>query len=94
MYEISQLETLEVIGPQPNPVLYVVANPVRGLLDRKRLEEHVPSSHEGKRNPQQTNAKDTGTMCVPSRNLAPTYFNEDSELLPVAPVAQRYLVTL
>ena len=26
------------------PVLYVVANPVRGLLDRKRSEEHLPSS--------------------------------------------------
>ena len=30
------------------PVLYVVANPVRGLLDRKRSEEHLPSSNESK----------------------------------------------
>ena len=36
------------IGPQPYPVLYVVVNPVRGLLDRKRSEEHLPSSNESK----------------------------------------------
>ena len=36
------------IGTQPYPVLYVVANPVRGLLDRKRSEEHLPSSNESK----------------------------------------------
>ena len=29
------------IGPEPYPVIYVVANPVRGLLDRKRSEEHL-----------------------------------------------------
>ena len=34
------------IGPQPYPVIYVVANPVRGLLDRKRSEEHLQSSNE------------------------------------------------
>ena len=28
------------IGPQPYPVIYVVANPVHGLLDRKISEEH------------------------------------------------------
>ena len=27
-------------------VIYVVANPVRGLLDRKILEEHLQSSNE------------------------------------------------
>ena len=38
------------IGPQPYPVIYVVANPVRDLLlDRKRSEEHLPSSNESKR---------------------------------------------
>ena len=34
------------IGPQFYPVIYVVANPVRGLLDRKRSEEHLQSSNE------------------------------------------------
>ena len=36
------------IGPQPYPVIYVVANPVRGLLDRKISEEHLHSSNESK----------------------------------------------
>ena len=36
---------------------YVVANPVRGLLDRKRSEEHLPSSNESKRKTQ-TNKND------------------------------------
>ena len=31
---------------KPYPVIYVVANPVRGLLDRKISEEHLPSSNE------------------------------------------------
>ena len=30
----------------------MVANPVRGLLDRKISEEHLPSSNESKRNPE------------------------------------------
>ena len=34
------------------PVIHVVANPVRGLLDRKRSEEHLPSSNESKRKTQ------------------------------------------
>ena len=38
------------IGPQTYPVIYVVANPVRGLLDRKRSEEHLQSSDESTRN--------------------------------------------
>ena len=38
------------IGPQPYPVRHVVANPVRGLLDRKISEEHLPSSNEQKQN--------------------------------------------
>ena len=42
----------EPIGPQPYPVIYVVANPVRGLLDRKRSEEHLQSSNESKRKTQ------------------------------------------
>ena len=29
-----------------NPVLYVVANPVHGLLDRTRSEEHLQSYNE------------------------------------------------
>ena len=33
-------------------VIHVVANPVRGLLDRKRSEEHLPSSNESKRKTQ------------------------------------------
>ena len=45
------------IGPQPYPVLYGVANPVRGLLDRKRSEEHLPSSNQSKRKTQ-TNKND------------------------------------
>ena len=36
------------------PVIYVVANPVRGLLDRKRSEEHLPSSNGSKRKQTQT----------------------------------------
>ena len=40
------------IGPQPYPVIHVVANPVRGLLDIKRSEEHLPSSNESKRKTQ------------------------------------------
>ena len=44
------------------PVLYVVANPVRGLLDRKRSEEHLPSSNESKRKTQtKKNDKEKGT---------------------------------
>ena len=44
------------------PVLYVVANPVRGLLDRKRSEEHLPSSNESKRKTQTNkNDKEKGT---------------------------------
>ena len=33
----------------PSNIVYVVANPVRGLLDRKRSEEHLQSSNESKR---------------------------------------------
>ena len=29
------------IGPQPYPVIYAVANPASGLLDRKISEEHI-----------------------------------------------------
>ena len=32
--------------PQPYTVIYVVANPVRGLLDRKISEEHLQSSNK------------------------------------------------
>ena len=50
------------IGPQPYPVIYVVAIPVRGLLDRKRSEEHLPSSNESKRKTQTNkNDKEKGT---------------------------------
>ena len=33
-------------------VIYVVANPVRGLLDRKRSKEHLQSSNQSKRKTQ------------------------------------------
>ena len=33
------------IGPQPHLVIYVVANAVRGLLDREIPEEHLQSSN-------------------------------------------------
>ena len=51
----------EPIGPQPYPVIHVVANPVRGLLDRKRSEEHLPSSNESKEKHKHTNDKEIGT---------------------------------
>ena len=34
------------IRPQPYPVIYAVANPARGLLGRKRSEEHLQSYNE------------------------------------------------
>ena len=34
------------IGPLLYPVIYVVVNPVRGLLHRKISEEHLQSSNE------------------------------------------------
>ena len=34
------------IGPQPYPVIYGVANPVRGLLNRKTPEEHLQNFNE------------------------------------------------
>ena len=49
-----------VIGPQPYPVIYyVVANPVvRGLLNRKRSEEHLlQSSNESKKKHNETKQK-------------------------------------
>ena len=49
------------IGPQPYPEIHVVDNPVRGLLDRKRLEEHLPSSNESKEKHKHTNDKEIGT---------------------------------
>ena len=49
--------------------IYVVANPVRGLLDRKRSEEHLQSSNESKiknktknKNKQNRNDKKKGTI--------------------------------
>ena len=45
------------MGLQPYPVIYVVANPVRGLLDRKRSEKHLQSSNESKTKTQ-TNKND------------------------------------
>ena len=38
----------EPIEPQPYPVIYVVTDPVRGLLDRKRSEAHLQSSNKSK----------------------------------------------
>ena len=49
------------MGPQPYPIIHVVANPVRGLLDRKRSEEHLPSSNESKEKHKHTNDKEKGT---------------------------------
>ena len=46
------------IGPQPYPVIYVVANPVRGLLDRKKSEEHLQSSNESKKHNRKQNKND------------------------------------
>ena len=43
------------IEPQPYPVVYVVANPVRGLLDRKRSEVHLQSSNESIKTQQNKN---------------------------------------
>ena len=40
----------------------MVANPVRGLLDRKRAEEHLPSSNESKEEHKHTNDKEKGTQ--------------------------------
>ena len=34
------------IGPQPYPIIYAVASPVRGLLGRIISEEHLQSSNE------------------------------------------------
>ena len=39
----------------------MVANPVRGLLDRKRSEEHLPSSNESKERHKNTDDKEKGT---------------------------------
>ena len=46
------------------PVIYVVANPVRGLLDRKRSEEHIQSFNESVKTKQKQdkNDKKKGTM--------------------------------
>ena len=33
------------IGPQQYPVIFAAANPIRGLLDRKRSKEHLQSSN-------------------------------------------------
>ena len=38
------------MGPQPYPVIYVVANPVRGLLDRKISEELLGKASEARVN--------------------------------------------
>ena len=43
--------------PQPYPVTYAVANPVRGLLDRKRSEEHPLSFNGGMKNKQNKTKK-------------------------------------
>ena len=53
--------------PQPYPVIHVVANPVRGLLDRKRSEEHLPSSDESKRKTQtHKNDKESTVRLLPT----------------------------
>ena len=44
---IRRFFTLNDRAPtEPSNTDYVVANPVRGLLDRKRSEEHLQSSNE------------------------------------------------
>ena len=44
--------------PLSYPVIYVVANPVRGLLDREILEEHLQSSNERKKQNKKQNEND------------------------------------
>ena len=60
-YVLLLFSSHQPIGPQPYPVINVVANPVRGLLDRKRSEEHLPSSNESKEKHKHTNDKEEGT---------------------------------
>ena len=36
------------MGPKPYPVIYAVANPARGLLERKLSEDYLQSSNESK----------------------------------------------
>ena len=54
------------IGPQPNPVMYVAANPVRGLLlDRKRSEEHLQMLQREHENKNKTKTKTTKIHFLP-----------------------------
>ena len=41
----------------PSNILYVIANPVRGLVDRKTSEEHLQSSNESMETKQNKNDK-------------------------------------
>ena len=43
---VCVLRITDSIGFQPCSVIYAVANPVRGLLDRKMSVEHLQSSSE------------------------------------------------
>ena len=58
MYNMLLCSSHEPIRPQPYPVIYVVANPVRGLLDRKRSEEYLlQSSNESMKQKQKNKTK-------------------------------------
>ena len=52
------------IGPQPHPLRHAVANPVvlRGLLDKKKSEEHLQSSNERRKIKQNKNDENKGTI--------------------------------
>ena len=45
----------------PSNIHYVVANPLRGLLDRKRSEEHLSSSNAKEKHKHTKNDKEKGT---------------------------------
>ena len=59
LVELAGDDNSVVFWPQPYPVM--VANPVRGLLDRKRAEGHLQSSNESKTK-QNENDKKKGTI--------------------------------
>ena len=46
-------------GLNPYPVIYKVANPVRGLLDRRRSEEHLQTFNERNNKHKQNNITKT-----------------------------------
>ena len=57
-YLLLLFSSHQPIGLQPYPVIYVVANPLRGLLYRKRSEEHLQSFNESKKKHNETKKND------------------------------------